>query len=218
MTMGDLDSLIRQIADELGAGDELRELTARIAPAEEPEEEAAVGTVPALTDEQWRRLKDLVTREWDQIERLKQDSEALHKLATNEGLQRLKQMYDEHEDRFKQILIERWDRIAWLLAVPLDALQEIIVLLIPVLRILLPEVVAQVRIQIDQRPEQRDSMDPDVIQDLLQWIWTTVEWLVRVAKMITSDFASRVVATYPGWRDGVLDQVMTDVIEHWGSE
>jgi hypothetical protein len=36
--------------------------------------------------------------------------------------------------------------------------------------------------------------------------------------MITSDFASRVVATYPGWRDGVLDQVMTDVIEHWGPE
>jgi len=216
--MGDLDSLIRQIADELGAGDEFRELTVYTAPAEEQEEEAAAGTVPALTDEQWRRLKDLVTREWDQIERLKQDSEALHKLATNEGLQRLKQMYDEHEDRFRQILIERWDRIAWLLAVPLDALQEIIVLLIPVLRILLPEVVTQVRIQIDQRPEQRDSMDPDVIQDLLQWIWTTVEWLMRIAKMITSDFASRVVVTYPGWRDGVLDQVMTDVIEHWGPE
>jgi hypothetical protein len=218
MTMGELGDLIRQIADELGATDELRELAVYVTPTEEPQEEITAGTVPTLTDEQWRRLKDLVTKEWDQIERLKQDSEALHKLATNEGLQRLKQMYDEHEDRFRQILIERWDRIAWLLAVPLDALQEIIVLMIPVLRILLPEVVTQVRIQIDQRPEQRDSMDPDVIQDLLQWIWTTVEWLVRVARMITSDFASRVVATYPGWRDGVLDQVMTDVIEHWGSE
>ena len=213
--MEKLKELVGQILSEIGGGETVKELTAAVVTAPEGEEVREEEEKPTFTDEEIRRLKDLVTKEWPQIEQLKKDAEDLHKLATNEGLKRLKQLYDENEDRFKTLIIERWDRLVWLLALPLEALQEIVVIAVPLIRLYFPQVINEVRIRLDEQPERRDSLNIDEIVELLRDLWTMIGWIQHIVSLFGGDFASMVVYTYRKWRDGVGTQVEDDIIANW---
>jgi hypothetical protein len=213
--MKELSELIGQILTELGGEEAVKELTAVVVTTPEGEVVREEEEKPKFSDEEVRRLKDLVTKEWPQIEQLKKDADELHKLATNEGLKRLKQMYDENEDRFKTLIIERWDRLVWLLALPLEAIQEIVVIAVPLIRLFFPQVINEVRVRLDEQPERRDSLNIDVIVELLHELWTMIGWIQHIVSLFGGDFASMVVYTYPKWRDGVGTQVEDDIIKNW---
>ena len=213
--MEKLKELVGQILSEIGGGETVKELTAVVVTTPEGEVVEGKEEKPTFSDEEIRRLKDLATKEWPQIEQLKKDAEDLHKLATNEGLKRLKQLYDENEDRFKTLIIERWDRLVWLLALPLEALQEIVVIAVPLIRLFFPQVINEVRVRLDEQPERRDSLNIDVIVELLRDLWTMIGWIQHIVSLFGGDFASMVVYTYPKWRDGVGTQVEDDIIKNW---
>jgi len=213
--MEKLKELVGQILSEIGGGETVKELTAVVVTTPEGEVVEGKEEKPTFSDEEIRRLKDLATKEWPQIEQLKKDAEDLHKLATNEGLKRLKQLYDENEDRFKTLIIERWDRLVWLLALPLEALQEIVVIAVPLIRLYFPQVINEVRIRLDEQPERRDSLNIDEIVELLRDLWTMIGWIQHIVSLFGGDFASMVVYTYRKWRDGVGTQVEDDIIANW---